>query len=214
MYQIKKGKKTAPCNQACPQARVAHRRARPKGARGPRARGPQARAVAFLTRDRVTARRARAPAVVLRLRAASLVLCRRSSSVWPSLVHARNGDLRPSSTSTRSSERAPVSSGRPPPPRARPPSSLSVWRGGDRGMQEQRTVEGLTLVGGDGGRELGRADGARTGDGAEAALRTAESGMRRTTDGTVDGAAAELWTVDGRRRCCAGCRRAWKFSAA
>jgi len=81
-------------------------------------------------------------------------------------------------------------------------------------MQEQRTVEGLTLVGGDGGRELGRADGARTGDGAEAALRTAESGMRRTTDGTVDGAAAELRTVDGRRRCCAGGRRAWKFSAA
>ena len=88
-------------------------------------------------------------------------------------------------------------------------------------MQEQRTVEGLTLVGGDGGRELGRADGARMGDGAEAALRTAESRMRRTTDGTVDGAAAELWTVDGRRRRCAGgrrrCaggRRAWKFSAA
>jgi len=59
-------------------------------------------------------------------------------------------------------------------------------------MQEQRTVEGLTLVGGDCGREVGRADGARTGDGA----------------------AAELWTVDGRRRRCAGCRRAWKFSAA
>jgi len=81
-------------------------------------------------------------------------------------------------------------------------------------MQEQRTVEGLTLVGGDGGRELGRADGARTGDGAEAALQTAESGMRRTMDGTVDGAAAELWTVDDRRRRCAGGRRAWKFSAA
>ena len=104
MYRkIKKGKKTAPCNQAGPEARVAHRRARPKGTRGPRARGPQARAVAFLTRDRVTARRARTPAVVLRLRAASLVLCRRSSSVWPSLIRARTGELRPSSTSTRSS---------------------------------------------------------------------------------------------------------------